>query len=368
MVGSMKKMGLVLLVFAFLSPLSLAQQTGRQSSDLLPEIPANLLPLAPPITDGPVLVRPAFVLHDINRIDDVEETFEFTGVLTLVWKDPRLAFRPTAGVDELVFQGDYQFSEVGTGWYPTVVLANPSGSFDVTGVVMRVQADGTSTLVQTIDATAEIEMDMRKFPFDAHRLEAIFEIVGFDRDEVRFQSGADSDDSFFETRASLPHWKITRLNIDTRDGPSPYAGGSGVSSALVVAIDVERDSFYIRQLVSFPLAIIVLLSFSVFWMERSSLGDRISVSFIGILTGVSYQLVMGDVLPQISYFTVMHAFLIFSFLTMCATVMINLWVGALDKHGKFELGDRIDRRCRWMFPLLYFGLLAFASVARESVL
>ncbi|MCB1854309.1 MAG: hypothetical protein KDI05_05505 [Halieaceae bacterium] len=318
-------------------------------------IPPQLRLLAPPPVDGPVVVYPRFELHDINRISDVDETFEFTGVLTLVWNDPRVAFTPADGVDELVFQGNYQFDEVGTGWYPTVVLANESGMFEVSGVVLRVLPDGTCTLVQSINATAEVDMDMRLFPFDSHRLEAVFEILGFDRDEVRFELAAGAENTFLESGASLPHWAVTGLTITTRDGPSAYAGRGVNSSALVVGVEVKRNSFYIRQLVSFPLIIIVLLSFSVFWMERSSLGDRTSVSFIGILTGVSYQLVMGAVMPEISYFTLMHAFLIISFLTMCATVVINLWVGALDKKGHHELGDRIDRRCRWIFPLLYFA-------------
>ena len=80
------------------------------------------------------------------------------------------------------------------------------------------------------------------------------------------------------------------------------------------------------------------------------------MSFIGILTGVTYQIVMSDNLPHISYGTLMHAFLNISFITMCATVVINLVVGAMDKQGKHEIGDRIDRRCRWIFPLAYFGL------------
>ena len=79
----------------------------------------------------------------------------------------------------------------------------------------------------------------------------------------------------------------------------------------------------------------------------------------GILTAVAYQLVMSQQLPRISYVTLMHGFLNFSFLTMCATIVINLVVGTLDKRGKVELGDRIDRRCRWVFPLAYFGLLLF---------
>ena len=53
-----------------------------------------------------------------------------------------------------------------------------------------------------------------------------------------------------------------------------------------MSIDLERASFYVRRLVIIPLILIVVLSWSVFWMERSSLGDRINLSFVGILTAV----------------------------------------------------------------------------------
>lgn len=151
--------------------------------------------------------------------------------------------------------------------------------------------------------------------------------------------------------------------MSVRDRSASYAGRRGVSSAFIMSVEVQRESFYTRRLVIIPLAVIVLLSFSVFWMDRSSLGDRLSVSFIGILTGVTYQLVISEQLPRISYVTLIHGFLSLSFLTMCATVVINLVVGALDKRGKVELGDRIDRRCRWGFPLAYFGLLVMLGVA-----
>jgi hypothetical protein len=41
---------------------------------------------------------------------------------------------------------------------------------------------------------------------------------------------------------------------------------------------------------------------------------------------------------------------------MCATVVVNLVVSGLDRRGRSALGDRIDRRCRWAFPLAYMGL------------
>ena len=50
---------------------------------------------------GPVVVRARFELHDINEINDGAETFEFTGVLTLTWHDPRQAFDPAVvGVEK----------------------------------------------------------------------------------------------------------------------------------------------------------------------------------------------------------------------------------------------------------------------------
>ena len=92
-------------------------------------------------------------------------------------------------------------------------------------------------------------------------------------------------------------------------------------------------------------------------MDQSSLGDRVSVSFIGILTVVAYQIVLSEILPRISYMTLMNGFLNMSFFVICASVVVNLWVGSLDRRGQSAAGDRVDRRCRWIFPLVYLGLL-----------
>ena len=62
-------------------------------------------------------------------------------------------------------------------------------------------------------------------------------------------------------------------------------------------------------------------------------------------------------MPQISYVTLMNGFLNLSLFTMCASVVINLVVGALDRQGRAEAGDLLDRRCRSIFPLTYFGLM-----------
>ncbi len=313
--------------------------------------------LGPPKKDRPIVVRANFQLHDINEINEQAETFAFSGVLTLEWHDERQAFDPAAaGVDEKVYLGAYQFNELATGWFPQVVLVNEAGAYDKHGTMLRVQPDGTQTLVETLNAVAKTELNMRRFPLDRQRLEAVFEVLGYDASEVVLRAESGATQSLDDT-VRLPQWSIEGIGMSTRERSAPYAGRRGVASALVMSIDVQRESFFITRLVVAPLIVIVLLSFSVFWMDRSALGDRVSVSFIGILTGVAYQLLMSEILPRISYVTLVHGIISLSFFAMCGAVVVNLAVGALDRNNKSDLADRIDRRCRWIFPLAYFGLL-----------
>lgn len=206
--------------------------------------------LGPPTDGGPVVIRTRFDLHNINEINDETETFEFTGVLTLQWRDPRQAFDPvTEGVDEKVFQGAYQFDELSAGWYPQVILVNESGLFQTNGVVLRVRPNGLSTLILTINAAAESDLNMRRFPVDAHRLEAVFEVPGFDREEVVFAS-AEADSSVADAHAiEVPQWNVTAITLKVRERGAPYAGALGVSSSFAISVEVQRKPLYIVRLI-----------------------------------------------------------------------------------------------------------------------
>src|SRR5262245_36889860 len=154
-------------------PMAVAGPIAGSETDPFRNGSSELALLAPPKAAGAAVVRRRFVLHNINAIHDASETFEFSGVLTLTWQDPRQAFDPAiVGVHEKVFQGNYQVDELTTGWSPQVVLLNESGLYQKSGVVLRIRPDGTSTLSQTLNVAAKSAIDMKRFPFDGHRLEA----------------------------------------------------------------------------------------------------------------------------------------------------------------------------------------------------
>jgi hypothetical protein len=153
MLGARERLNVAVLLATLLcwTPVAGAAAIEEAGLDAVRAEASQPFILGPPKQVGPVVVQARFELHDINAIDDNAETFEFVGVLELQWRDPRQAFDPAeAGVEEKVFQGNYQFNEVATGWYPQVVLVNESGLNQNSGVVLRVRSDGTSTLLQTI--------------------------------------------------------------------------------------------------------------------------------------------------------------------------------------------------------------------------
>ena len=219
------------------------------------------------------------------------QRFEFTGVVTLRWHDPRQAFDPAEdGSDEKVFQGAYQLDEIAPGWYPQVIRANEAGLFQTSGVVLRVKRDGTMTLIATLNAAAKSGLNMRRFLSDVHRPEAILEFLGFDHEEVVF-TAVDTDSSGSTSKQiEVPWWNVSVIEIGVWEQSAAYAGARGVTSSFTLSVEVHRKPFYILRLVVFPLFTIVILSFCVLWMNRSSLGDRISVSFISVLTRLAYQI------------------------------------------------------------------------------
>lgn len=349
------------VVLAFLhSAAAFGQSDGAAPVPTATPAPFRLGP-PPGEGDGPTEVRAAFHLQRLNTISDETEMFEFTGLLRLRWRDPRQAFDPVReGVGEKVFQGGYQFDEISPGWYPQVVLTNIFGLYETNAVTLRVLPDGSSTLVSTIDAAARAGLDLRRYPFDAQTLEAEFEIPGFDATEVTLRADPVSAAGDLEG-IGVPQWTLTGMDAREVIRPAPLAGNGSGASVFVLAFDVRRQPLFTLRLIVLPLVLIVMLSWSVFWMERSSVGDRMSVSFVGILQAVAYQIVVADLLPEISYLTLIHSFMSTSFVIMCPPVVVNLVVAAYDKKGRYDTGDAIDRRCRVMFPMAYVLLIVFFS-------
>jgi len=349
----------IAFLLCLLPSLGLLAQTSP-SPTATPALSQTVL-LTPPPSEGPLEVEIGLQLLEIDTIEDQSETFSFAGILTTRWKDPRFAFDPAVeGVPVKVYQGDYQFNEIATGWYPEVVLLNVVGSMEKNGTVFRLEPDGTSTLTQAVNATAKTKLKLRRYPFDHQQLNAVFAVLGYTDEELVIKSLPMGEIDV--KKIHIPQWELQKVNSAIGDPEITSLMGQQAPSTLVVEMDLRRRFMFVVRLVVLPLFLVVALSWSVFWMDRASMGDRMSVSFVALLTVVAYQIMLGDILPQIAYLTIINLFLNISFLIVCATILVNLMVAERDRNGNPEAGNRLDLRCRRLFPIAYISLIALGGL------
>lgn len=314
--------------------------------------------IGPPQGSGPTRVLTEFHLQDIDAIDDESETVSFAGSLLLRWTDARQAFDTAeAGVHELIFNELDGLPDLHPIWLPSVDLLNAAGPLEVRSEMLRITPEGTCTLMRSLNGSAKSRMDLSRFPFDEQRMEITLRIHGLHAREAYLEPSGRGT-YFDQGTLRVPQWDVREAAMKRGEIITTVLGSTAVVPVVSVAIDIARDPVHILRLVLFPLAVIVVLSWGVFWMDRSSLGDRMGVSFVGILTAVTYQVLLSDVLPDISYTTFIHAFINFSFFTMALSVPVNLLVGIHDQRGRTDRGDRLDRVCRWAFPAGYVLLIS----------
>ena len=333
---------LYLLLFMFAAPLD---TTADENNDAL-----NLLPPGP----RPLEVQARFFLSDINDINEQAETFEIKGLLTLQWRDERFVFDPEKEeVSEKRYQGVFQFLEEYNGWWPQLVLSNGVGTIPLQSVALRISPDGNLLFIQEITAVVESPMDLRRYPFDSQKLRAIFEPLAFYGTELKLVSGPDMID--------LPARPVHVAGWELRDlSAEPHIEQDDDSDALftqlIVTLDVRRRPGFTIWFIFVPLSMIVLLSGSVFWMNSESVGNRMDILFIGLLTIVAYQSLAVSSLPSVAYFTLINGFVYVGYIIMAASIVSNVWLDRLKRRGAEAAVQRFDQVFRWVYPAGFFGL------------
>ena len=128
-------------------------------------------------------------------------------------------------------------------------------------------------------------------------------------------------------------------------------------------MDISRVSSSYTGNIILPLALIVLISSALFWMDldRTHLGDRLTLAFTSLLTVVAFDFVTSSSLPKLWYATVLDRIVTLSyvFLTVmiAATVLVD-WLNLRGAQGAARAAT-LNRLLRWGFPAAFLGALAF---------
>jgi hypothetical protein len=317
-------------------------------------------------SSAPLEVLMGFNLVNLTDVSEKEETIDFEGAIYLEWKDPRLAYDPlTFGMPKdwmpgdysraprQIYFGDFAVKEIYEGWRPHVVIPNGIGNRSITNMAVSIWPDGHVSYSETFYTKVEAPMDLRRFPFDTQDLEIFFHPFIYQRDEVVLVP----DDRLAGTwnqNLGIADWARDSVSMAERPIQIAYFDDSlSEISEFVVTVRIHRQPAHFLVSIIFPMVLLVALTWCVFWMDEETLSNRINITFIGILSVVAYYFVILDSVPEVSYLTLIDAFIIATFLILAAGVLLTVVMESSSRKHDTVLRARVDRICRWAFPSAY---------------
>ncbi len=306
----------------------------------------------PPNPDGATLVNIGLYVINISNVNAVENTYRLEGLIDLSWCDPRLKINNEQKHYEIYLEEDAK-TKLNRIWWPSITFVNEVEEYYSKNQELMIFTRGVIEYREKFSVELKSFFDLTKFPFDQQTLDVEIESFAWDKNEVKLKLNEEKNG--FNPSLNLPEWKINDLQTQIKTTPEVRSEVPFYKFLMKIKL-IRKPGFYLWKVI-IPLIILVIISWSVFWMSEESLADRISFSLTGILTVVAYQFLISENLPNISYLTLMDAMLSLSFAAIALTVAENIFVDWLNQENLKFLAIKVDRICQFAFPTIYVFLL-----------
>lgn len=296
-------------------------------------------------------------INKIYNINSVQETYQIDGYFMYTWKNEHaISYLKDSTVNSIIFENDKVRELINSNlWIPAFELINVQGSREVSNIRIEIYSDGTIEYEERFFATCSTNMDFKKFPYDSQTYQVVIEAFSYGSKKIVFRNPKlfvekDHEDylgedwEFVESDARTITKTYRYMNDNVNSDKDSY-------SRVIFEVKAQRLSEYYEWQVLFPLLIIILASFSIFWIKE--FGSQIGVGFTLMLTVVAFNFYSASILPKLPYNTFVEYVIIvgyiFIFLGILAVIINHRINGEENKENKVPL----LKYFRYGFPLAY---------------
>lgn len=295
----------------------------------------------------PVEIEVEAYLNDLIQIHDADKSFVADIFFRAEWTDPRLA------------HGSPEPCSVDRSgiWTPRLQLLNRRDIDRVSEPELVVAPDGR--VRQTVRAYGDFsfQADLTDFPFD--RQELHFALI----------AGVPVQDAIIVTRRqdvgvadslSVSNWQISAG--DSLSSEHYIAPVERTFSRLDLVFTAERlTGFYTWQLLV-PLFLVVMMTWTVFWMPLEFVAPRVGLVATSMLTLIAYRFSMASILPPIAYLTRLDKFMVASSVLVFAALAAAVAVTWLEERGDLQHALRLNMAARVAAPLLFLSVFVLVFI------
>ncbi len=293
---------------------------------------------APQTADEPVTLHVTIHLLDLLRINDAEQTALVDFTLWVSWRDENLA-SPGAPT---------RFFRTNQIWVPNLQVMNQFTLANRRVDVVEVDDDGNAQYRRRLVGTISVPRDLSDFPIDEHTMRIAVAALGMSRDvEIVIDERLTGQAESF----SIPEWEVGSGEAVL----SEYVAAGESFPMLSYEWEVRRKIGYYIWKVIIPLAMVVMMSWVVFWLDPKQAGPQIGIAATSILTLIAYRFTLGFLVPRLSYLTRLDYFIAGASLLVFVALLEALTTVSLAEERP-ALARRIDVTSRWLFPAAFVAL------------
>lgn len=300
----------------------------------------------PGIPGEPTKIRLGLTIVDVTSISDLDQTVSIDAVLNIRWQDPRLASATGCR---------FQMDQV---WHPDIQLLNSGELASRRGLELVVGEQGWLEGSLRLRGAIANPRSMADFPFDEHTIVLDIMSLRYPSSEVEFE--VEDQWTLRASNLTIPDWAIGDVSAQIDNVTLPQLGR--VASTYRLSLPAQRlPRFYIYKIIM-PLIMIVFMSWGVFWVNPQSLAPQLTLSGTSMLTLVTFQFTMNDLLPRIGYFTQLDKFILSSSVLVFLALVEAVSTGFIASRGGERTAQLLDRYSRIGFPTTFIVVVLVTLV------
>ena len=290
----------------------------------------------------PTQVSVGIYMNDLTEISDPNQTLTGDFGVALTWTDTRL--------------GHLEGCEISLDdiWSPGLAFFNSGRLFTSRPREVGIGPGGSVTYAQRYYGTMASYHNLQDFPIDTQAFR--ISLLPFEWTDEDIEMVVDETVTGRRELLNISDWGIESVHAVIRREPAPARNAFVPYYDFV--IKAERITGYYLWKVMLPLCLIVVMSWSVFWISPELYGPQIGLSATSMLTLIAFIFATTNMVPELGYFTLLDLFIggstILVFLAMLESLTVTYLVSADSK----ATARSIDYWCRIAFPLLFFALIA----------
>ncbi len=153
-----------------------------------------------------------------------------------------------------------------------------------------------------------------------------------------------------------PGWKIKDVAVLDDYSLDPTTGSA--YSALHIDIHVEREVGYYLFKIIFPIILILMVCWSVSWINPRELESRLTITVVCLLSLIAYNFVIDSELPKLNYLTVLDMIILTSYIFATIPNFLSIAVFRLQKTNP-SLCLLVEEKSKKYGALSYILIILF---------